>query len=303
MRIFVLGASGYIGFAVSRALRRNGHDVFGLVRRSEAALMLNREEIHPVLGMLQDPEGYIQVAQSCSVIVYAAADYSVNTMQLDHEVLQALMSAVQYSTQQKLVVYTSGAWVYGNTDGAPASETSRLQPPDFVKERPAIEQMVLDHSGVRGVVMRPGDLYGGRGGLTGMWFRGASRGFMEIAGDGRNYWPMIHVEDVADAYVRVVEQGASGLIFNLSHPGYYTVRQMAQAAATAAGYHRSIKFVPLAAAVESMGNYANCLALDQRVSSAKAEQLLGWKPKFAHFIDDTYTHYLAWDAYQSPVKR
>ena len=58
MKVFLTGASGYIGGAVAAALARAGHDVFGLVRTSEKAARLAAEEAHPVLGSMNDPSTY-----------------------------------------------------------------------------------------------------------------------------------------------------------------------------------------------------------------------------------------------------
>src|SRR6266545_8226614 len=76
MQIFLTGATGYIGFAVSAALRRHGHRVWGLARNEAQAARLARHEIEPVIGDLADPKSYAGVAARCSVLIHTAFDYS-----------------------------------------------------------------------------------------------------------------------------------------------------------------------------------------------------------------------------------
>src|SRR4029450_1243631 len=105
----------------------------------------------------------------------------------------------------KTFLYTSGVWVYGSTGDQPADETTPLTPLHLVAWRPAHEQMVLSATNVRGIVFRPGCVYGKPGSLTAAWFEGASKGDLSVVGDGKNRWAMVHVDDVAEAYVRAAE--------------------------------------------------------------------------------------------------
>src|SRR5258708_814450 len=70
MQVFVTGATGYIGFAVSAALRRHGHRVWGLARNDTKAARLARHEIEPVSGDLAHPKSYADVAAHCSVLIH-----------------------------------------------------------------------------------------------------------------------------------------------------------------------------------------------------------------------------------------
>lgn len=296
MEIFLTGASGYIGLAVAQAFRRAGHRVSGLARSSQAAETLMRHEIAPVLGALEMPERYREAATRADVIVHAAVDYAADTASVDAQTVRALLGAAVESRQPKSLLYTSGAWVYGDTGPAAADETHPLRPPRAVAWRPEIEQLVLGAANVRGVVLRPGVVYGGRGGLTGMWFAGAAAGKLSVVGDGANRWALVHVEDLADAYVRAAEAGLAGEVFNLADETTATVGVLARAAATAAGYHDAIGLTPPAAAEAQLGPLAEALALDQRVSSERAHRVLGWRPRRAGFVADAITYYAAWRA-------
>jgi len=297
MKVLVTGASGYIGFAVASALSRAGHEVYGLVRREQARILLLRAEIHPLLGKMQEPAGLQHAVEHCSVLIHAAADYQADTFKLDRLMIDALLTA-RNSAQPKTVIYTSGVWVYGDTGNELVDETTPLKPARQVKPRPETERLVLEHPHVRGLVIRPGCVYGGRGGLTGMWFGGDQKSEVKIIGDGNNRWAMVHVEDLADAYLRAAESGLKGEVFNITDRSRSSVNEMAEAAVIAAGGHAKFTHVPLPEAEKNMGDFAECLALNQHVDSRKAVRLLGWQPQHGGFVDGISTYYAAWKAWQ-----
>lgn len=298
MKILVIGASGFIGYAVASALARAAHEVYGVVRRPGAVPLLRKAEIRPIMGKLQEPASFMEAAAVCSVLIYAAADYQADTLTVDRAAVEALLQAAPRGPQPKTLIYTSGAWVHGDTGGEMVDETTPLTPARMVQSRPAIEQLVLEHPRVRGLVIRPGDVYGGRGGLTGMWFEAAEKGELRVIGDGNNRWPMVHVEDLADAYVRLAESGLRGEVFEVTDRSRATVNEMTEAVVRATGGTAKITHVPPAEAEKQMGAFAECLALNQHVDARKAVRVLGWQPKHGGFVDGAETYYQAWKAWQ-----
>jgi nucleoside-diphosphate-sugar epimerase len=299
MKVFVTGANGYIGLNVASAFRRAGHEVWGLVRSEKKARTIAAHEIRPVIGSMQHPESYRQIAEQCAVLIHAAVDYQADTFSLDRHTMEVLLEAGKRGSQPKTVVYTSGTWVYGDTLGKTVDEGASLKPATLVASRPDIEQMVLKASGVRGVVIRPGCVYGRQGGLTGMWFDGPDKGrLLQVIGDGNNRWAMVHVDDLAEGYLRAAESGLAGEIFNLTDHSSSTVRDMAAAVARATGYAGQTQFVPIDEASHILDGFAECLTLDQRVDSGKAARLLEWQPKHRGFIDEVDTYFQSWKAAQ-----
>ncbi len=184
------GATGYIGFAVSAALRRAGYRVWGLARSETKSRRLAQHEIEPVIGDLADPKSYLDVASDCALLVHTAFDDSANGVAKDRTAIDALLEAGRRGAKPKTFIFTSGAWVYGDTGDRMVDETTPPNPPKLVAWRPAHEQMVLQAASVRGLVIRSGDVYGGSGGLTGQWFAGPSTGNPPlVVGDGRNRIP------------------------------------------------------------------------------------------------------------------
>ena len=299
MKIFVTGSTGYVGLNVACALRRAGHDVWGLARTAAKARLLGAHEIHPILGTLQQPETFRGAAEICSVIIHAAADYTQDMLALDARAVEALLSAAKSGAQPKCFIYTSGVWVYGGTAGRMVDETTAPNPAKMVSRRPAIEQMVLSAPGVRGLVIRPGCVYGKQGGLTGVWFAGAVKeNAVRVIGDGTNHWAMVHVDDLSDAYLRAAESSLQGEVFNITDRSRCTVTEMAYSAARVAGYTGRIEHVHLSEAAKTMGDFAECLALDQHVDSRKAVRLLGWQPRHGGFVDGVASYYISWKTSQ-----
>ena len=299
MQVFVTGATGYIGFAVSAALRRAGYRVRGLARSETKARRLAQHEIEPVIGDLADPKTYLDVASECALLVHTGFDYSANGVAKDRTAIDTLLEAGRRGAKPKTFIFTSGAWVYGDTSDRMVDETTPPNPPKLVAWRPAHEQIVLQAGGVRGLVIRPGDVYGGPGGLTGQWFAGPSTGSPPlVVGDGRNRVPMVHVDDLADAYVRVATSGLAAEIFNVNDQSRFTVLEMATAAARAAGYQGDVRPTPLVEARKTLGDFADALALSQHIDARKVVRLLGWHPSHEGFLDEADVHYRAWKAYR-----
>lgn len=293
MKIFITGATGYIGFNVAQALRRAGHQVWGLTRSAGKAARLAQQEIWPVIGDMQTPDSYTAVAAQSDVLIHAAVDYQNDTAKLDTRTIEVLLREAKAGAT---LIYTSGVWVYGDTHGQVVDETAVLHPAATVAWRPAVEQSVLNAANVNGIVIRPGVVYGKGGGLTGAWFEDALHGErVTVVGNGRHHWAMVHVDDLAAGYVAAAASGLRGEAFNLAGASL-PVAQMVQAVVAAAP-GKEIQYVPQDEAAPTMGAMAEALALDQRVSAQKAQNRLGWQPQQPTFIEGVAIYLAAWQAW------
>lgn len=299
MRVFVTGASGYIGNAVALAFRRAGHRVYGMVRNETRAHGLLCDEIEPVIGQLSNPPSYAAALQQSDVYVHCAFDMSDHGVQQDKETIGVLLAAARAGQSRKTIIYTSGCWVYGNTGHEVVDEGTPARPLPLVAWRPKHEQLILDNAkpSLRTLVMRPGCVYGGLGGLTGIWFSSARRGSVDIVDRGQNRWPMIHVQDLASVYVLAAEQEAyNGLIFNISDGSRNTVREMCEEVARVAGIPGSLRFLNREEASVQYGGLAEGLLADLQMSSSRARLLLGWQPRHCNFLDFAADYWKAWNA-------
>jgi len=297
MRIFVSGASGYIGSAVAAELAAAGHDVLGLVRSESRGVRGAIHEVRPVIGSIENPDTWADAAAHCQILIHCAAEFSPRGAELDSEAVDAMVDTAKRGGLPRLIVYTSGCWVYGNTGDAAADESAVRTPFAAVAWRPEHEDRVLraDAGAVRVMVLRPGCVYGGSGGLTAMWFGSAAKdGAARVIGDGRGRWTMVHVADLARAYRLAAESPWRAEVFNVSDRSRFTTLECATAASRAAGAGGAVETVPVENALKEMGPFAEALAADQHVDSSKAARLLGWQPRHGGFVDGVERYQLAW---------
>jgi nucleoside-diphosphate-sugar epimerase len=294
MKVFLTGGSGYIGSTVALRLKKAGHDVLALVRSEAKGARLKEAGIKLAVGDLGNPAGYAAGAWGRAAIVSLAQDYSPNGVELDRKTIQSSRDLLRGQVGATFI-YTSGCWVQGQTDGV-ADETSPLKPAAMVAWRPAHEQLALDMAkdGIRAVVVRPGIVYGGKGGLTGMFFGAAAKGgAAQTVGDGANHWPMVHMDDLAELYVRLVERAPAGSIYNATDVSQHTQKEIAEAAAKAAGKDGKVQAQP-----PDGSPLQEALALDQRISSEKARNDLDWRPRHESFTTEADQLFKAWQAAQ-----
>jgi nucleoside-diphosphate-sugar epimerase len=287
MKVLLTGATGYIGSAVAEALLEAGHEVMGLARSDEAARKLEEGGVRPVRGSLQDSESLASAAREADGVIHTASTNNAEAPQADAQAVAAILEALEETN--KPFIYTSGVWVLGNTEDRVADEESQLDPTPLVAWRPANEQRVLDAAarGVRSIVIRPGIVYGRtRGIIGGMIQAGRQSGVVRFVGTGENRWPLVHVEDLADLYVKALEKAPAGTLLMAASGPSLRVREVAEAAARAAGVDGRVESWPIEQAREKIGPYADALVLDQQVSGAKAMRLLDWKPQAPSLLEE-----------------
>jgi nucleoside-diphosphate-sugar epimerase len=282
LNVFLTGATGYIGGAIADALLAGGHSVAGLARSDQAVRTLSARGIAPLRGDLTSPASLGKAAAESDAVIHAG---TTNDGRIDREAIGAMLDALR----AKPMLYTSGIWVLGDTGGRIADETWPANPAVLVAWRPGAEQLVLAaaRQGTRTVVIRPGIVYGRGGGIAADFVKSAREtGAARYVGTGENHWPLVHVDDLADLYVRALERASGGTLFHASDGSAYRVREIAEAASFGAGAGGRTESWPLEDARKTLGAYADALALDQLVSSDKARATLGWQPRAVSILED-----------------
>lgn len=287
MKVLLTGATGYVGSAIATALQFAGHSVIGTARSTATAERLQAAGIQPVPGDLTNSESLVRAAQTVDGVIHAAATNDVHMATVDQQAVAAILQAL--AGTDKPFVYTSGVWVMGDTAGKTLAEDAPLNPSPIVAWRPAIEAQVLAaaSTGVRAVVIRPALVYGRGGGLVAMLVQsGREHGAVQVVGDGSNHWPLVHVDDLADLYVRALSSAPAGTVLIGANAEPLSLQTIVLAAAQAAGVDNHLHHLSLEEARQGMGLLADALALDQRVSAERAQTLLGWQPSAPSVLEE-----------------
>jgi nucleoside-diphosphate-sugar epimerase len=137
--------------------------------------------------------------------------------------------------------------------------------------------------GVRSLIVRAGIAYGAGGGIASMFAQSArERGAATLLGDGNNRWAMVNVADLGRFVARAVESGRPGRAYNCVNDDHYTMREIAEAASRGAGAGGEVKILP----PEIMGQFGDCLSLDQVVDATRGKNDLGWTPEAPSVITE-----------------
>ena len=299
MRVFITGSTGYIGFSAAKRIRAAGHEVFGLTRSEQNAKLLKQNEIIPIIGSMQNVDSFINTAANCDVVIHAAADYKNNTAQLDKSTVETFINSAKSFGRIKKLIYTSGTWVYGSSNNHLLTEESKTNPIKIVNWRPEVDNLIVDTNYLDGIVLRPGCVYGGIGSMTNEFFNSAlNDNSISIIGNGNNRWPMIHVDDLAEAYLLAVENDNLGShIFNIVETKSASINEIISSVEILLGSEIKKKYMSLQESIKLIGTYAEVLVINQLFDTTKAEVILNWEAKHKGFIEELELYYSSWKAY------
>jgi nucleoside-diphosphate-sugar epimerase len=279
MRIFLTGATGYIGSRVLDALVRAGHSVTALVRDANRGRAVASRGATPVIGDLGAGASWRDAATPHDGWIHAAFEPTARGPEVDRAAVETILSAARAKTDEPgLVVYTSGIWVLGPA-ATSVDETAVPNPVPYVAWRPPHERLVLDaaREGLRTVVVRPGIVYGGSRGIVTDLFKAGANGLIRVVGDGTNRWPLVYDRDLADLYARIVATPEAAGVYHATDNGSERVIDIVEAIARSVKTRADVRHVPMDEARAKMGPYADALALDQVVHSTRS-RAMGWLP-------------------------
>jgi len=299
MKIFLTGATGYIGGVVAEKLLQAGHQVTGLARSDASAQTLEKHGIEPFYGDLNNAESLTEAARKADGIIHTAFDLDSHDFliasAIESKAVHALLSALEGSG--KPLIFTSGTGVLGDTgkiiyDEETPVKISGSPTVRALQMRLDTEKAVLDAAGIRGIVLRPPNVYGrGDGRVLFMMLRAAGKKLGAVpyaAGAGENLWSYVHVDDLADLFVLAIQKAPAGELF---HAGAQSgLRSQDIAAALSLGMGLGGRTVALqktelgqAFGLPALADY---WASNSQSSNEKAHRLLGWKPQYLDLLHE-----------------
>ena len=285
MRVFVTGASGFVGSAVTAELIGAGHEVLGLARSAEAATKITALGAAAHMGELTDLDSLSRGAKAADAVIHCGFnhDFSKFLENCANEDLsvRALGAALQ-GTAKKLIV-TSGQAAATEEAQAPVSHNPRI-----VSENAAQH---LRDMGVNAVVVRlPPSVHGaGDHGFVPVLIGIArNQGFAAYTGEGVNLWPAVHRLDAARLYRLVLERGDGPRYHAAAETG---VPFVGIATAIGAGLGLPVRSLPPEEAEAYFGWFARFAAMDLLASSQWTQDTLGYQPQQAGLLADMAAHY------------
>ncbi|WP_257461695.1 SDR family oxidoreductase [Archangium lipolyticum] len=289
MRVFVTGATGFIGEAIVRELSAAGHQVLGLVRSDTSAAALARLGGEAHRGELTDPGSLTAGARACDGVIHTAFihDFSAYAAacETDRRAVEVLAGALEGSG--KPFVSTSGTALLA--PGRIGKEEDTPAPGSAAGLRAAAEAIVLGAArrGVRSSVVRlPPSVHGpGDHGFVPALIDLARRtGLSAFVSDGANRWPAVHRLDAARLFRLALENAPPGTCLHGVAEEGVTLRALAEGIGKGLG-------VPVRAlgADEARTHFdwlASFVALDNPTSSTRTRDALGWRPQGPDLLTD-----------------
>jgi nucleoside-diphosphate-sugar epimerase len=286
MRVFVTGATGFIGSAVVQELIKHGHKVLGLARTDKAAQAIAAAGAEVHRGSLEDLDSLKRGASLTDGVIHLAFIHDFNNYgpaaEADRRAIET-MGAVLAGSNKPLVV-TSGTLLI-ERKGPLATEEDKPTPNFPRKSEEAA--IALTAKGVRASTVRlPPSVHGeGDHGFVPMIINTArEKKVSAYLGDGQNRWPAVHRFDAAHLYRLVLEKGAAGASYHAIGDEGVPTKEIAEVI----GRGLNVPVVSKSGedAASHFGWMAHFFSLDGPASSKRTEQELGWRPTQRGLIED-----------------
>lgn len=287
MRVFVTGASGFVGSAVVRELLDNGHHVIGLARTAAAAASVAAAGAEVCNGSLEDLESLRKGAAASEGVIHTAFTHDwanfPKSCEADTRAIETLGDVLAGSNRPLLI--TSGVAIV--SPGRVATEDMPAPfNPAFPRDSEGAAAKVAQRGVHTGVVRLAPSVHGdGDHGFVPILIGIArEKGVSAYVGDGANRWPGVHRVDAARVYRLALEKGTAGARFHAIAEEGVPFREIAEAIGRGLGVPVVSKTAEEAA--EHFGWFAHFAGIDCPASSATTRADLGWQPRERGLIED-----------------
>jgi nucleoside-diphosphate-sugar epimerase len=286
MRVFVTGATGFIGSAIVRELIDAGHEVLGLARSDVAAKSLVAEGAAVHRGSLEDLESLRSGAAAADGVIHTAFIHDFSNYgpaaEADRRAIETLLGALADSDRPLIV--TSGTLI-AQRQGSLATEEDAPSPNFPRKSEEAA--LALTARGVRASVLRlPPSVHGNgdHGFVPRLISIAREKGVSAFIGDGLNRWPAVHRLDAAHLYRLVLEKSSVGARYHGVADEGIPTRKIAEAIGR--GLNIPVVSKSREEAADHFGWIARFFGIDGPASSAQTQERLGWSPVQPGLIAD-----------------
>ena len=295
MKVFVTGATGFVGTAVVQELLANGHQVLGLARSEESANKLIAAGAEAHRGDLNDFESLKAGAGNCDAVIHLGFVHDFARFEemckLDGQVIEAIGEAL-LGTEKPFLI-TSGTALFSK-DGVTIETDRSVNPHPRIATENAADAVAA--KGVKVAVVRLSPSVHGKDDIIGFvptLIRIAKeKGKSAVINDGHNFWPAVHKLDAAKLYRLALEKPfESGTRYHAVGEEGIPLKEIA----SLIGEKLDVPVVSLTSeeADENFGWYTHFAKLNNLTSSEETKVALGWNPEHPTLLDDIENIYLA----------
>lgn len=291
MKIFLTGATGYIGSAVAERLKGRGHKVFGLVRSDEAEAKVIEKNIEPVRGELHDFDILKSAASDADAVIHTAFSHNFDdfndAVKLERDIIKIFGEALALTN--KPLIVTSGSSVLGDTKNAEADEDFPFAQNSSRVLRGEAERDVLQLSskGIRPINLRLPLFVYGRSGSSFLPFvieQAKKENSANYVGSGDYSVSAVHVEDAADLYLLALETRTVKGLYNVSAE-IVSIREISESVGRLLDV--PAKSIRAETARGQFGKMFEFLSVNNQLSAEKARREMKWSPNdYNSILDD-----------------
>jgi nucleoside-diphosphate-sugar epimerase len=288
MRVFLTGATGFIGSRIVPELLAAGHEVLGLTRSDAGARSLEAAGAQVHRGDLEEPDTLRAGADQADAVIHTAFDHDFSNFlancEKDRRVIEAMGEALKGSDRPLLI--TSGTGMGSHDSGEPATEDRFNTNHPNPRAASELAGMALLDAGVHVSVVRLPQVHDTvRQGLISPYIDHArGKGVVAYVGEGLNRWPAAPVLDVARLYALAIERTTPGARYHAVAEEGIPARDIAEV--VGAGLGLPVVSLTPEEAPAHFGWLAMFMGLDMLASSARTRELLGWQPTGPALLDD-----------------
>jgi nucleoside-diphosphate-sugar epimerase len=289
MRVFVTGATGFIGSALVPELINAGHQVVGLSRSDAGAEALTRAGAEVFRGDVNDLDRLRTGAESADGVIHAAFDHDFSKLKQnsenDRKVIETLGEALAGSDRP--LVVTSGTGVARSKTGGSAIETDgHVRSEEFARAASEEAADALISKGEHVIVMRFSQVHDTRhqGRIAQHIQLARQKGRVAYVGEGKNRLPAVHVSDAARLFRLALEKGQAGARYHAVAEEGIPLHDIAEV--IAAGLKVPVGSITPDEAAGYFGWLAKLAQIDLAASSALTRQQLGWNPTGPDLLAD-----------------
>ncbi|RYX84424.1 SDR family oxidoreductase [bacterium] len=288
MRIFLTGATGFIGSAIVTELIGAGHQVVGLTRSDAGAQALSAAGAEVYVGNLEDPASLRDGAANSDAVIHTAFDHNfenfVANCEKDRRVIEALGDALQ-GTDRPLII-TSGTGMGSLAPGQTATEDNFDRDNPNPRRASELAGISVAERGVNVSVVRLPQVHDTvkQGLITPFIAVTREKGKVAYVGDGSNRWPAVHVSDAAHLYRLAVEKQERGARYHAVAEEGIPTRDIAEVIG------KGLKLPVVSLSAEEAGQHFGWLgpfaSWDLPASSQQTQQRLNWHPTGPGLLTD-----------------